>query len=172
MYKWDRALYTEKILKKSSVDKMFTDNAGSSVGYGWFIEKRFNRRVVRMGGRSPGFTSEIQRYVNDDVCIVVLGNNYAPTASPIGNDLAAIVFGERYEIPQIVKPVKPDAKALEPLVGRYQFGSDFFSPGAVATIEKRNDQLVMKLITGASSVLIPQSETTFFDRMFWEAIIF
>lgn len=173
MYKWDRALYTEKILKKGSIDKIFTAHAANSVGYGWFIGKQAGRRVFRMGGRSPGFTTEIQRYVDDDVCIIVLGNNYAPTASPIANDLAAMVFGEKYETPKLVKPLKLDEKFLEPLVGSYKFGSDFFVPGAIATIEERGGQLKMALNTGAGVVtLLPQSETKFFDRVFWEEIIF
>ncbi|MDT4897611.1 MAG: hypothetical protein QOH25_2688 [Acidobacteriota bacterium] len=172
MYKWDRALYTEKILKKSSLDKIFTVHADNSVGYGWFLGKRLNRRLINMGGRSPGFTSEIQRYVDDNVCIIVLGNNYAPTASVISNDLAAIVFGEHYEIPKIVKPLKLDEKMSEAFPGRYQFGTDYFVPGAIATIEKRNDQLIMKLSTGANVVLLPQSDMTFFDRVFWETILF
>ncbi|MGA9994189.1 MAG: serine hydrolase, partial [Pyrinomonadaceae bacterium] len=172
MYRWDRALYTEKILKKSSVDQIFTAHAAASVGYGWFIGKQANRRVFRMGGRSPGFTTEIQRYVDDDVCIIVLGNNYAPTASPIANDLAAMVFGEPYKIPSLMKPVKLDEKVLEPLVGRYKFGPDYFVPGAIASIEKRDGQLNMALSTGASVTLLPQSDVRFFDRVFWDEIIF
>ena len=49
---WDRALYAEKILKKSSLQQMFTEQ------YGWFYGKRLNRTVVRMNGRSPGFNSD------------------------------------------------------------------------------------------------------------------
>src|SRR5437763_6894778 len=70
LFRWDRALYTEKVLKKSSSQQMFTEQ------YGWFYGKRLNRNVVRMNGRSPGFNSEFQRYVDDDVCIVVLANTY------------------------------------------------------------------------------------------------
>jgi hypothetical protein len=172
LYKWDRALYTEKILKKNSLDVIFTAHADNSVGYGWFLGKRLNRRLINMGGRSPGFTSEIQRYVDDNVCIIVLGNNYAPTASPISNDLAALVFGEPYEIPRIVKPLKLDEKTSDAFVGRYQFGTDYFVPGAIATIEKRSGQLIMKLSTGANVVLLPQSDLKFFDRVFWETILF
>ncbi len=165
LYKWDRALYTEKILKKATIEKIFAE------GYGWFDSKRFNRRAIRMSGRSPGFQSEIQRYVDEDICVIVLGNNYAPTASLIAEGLAAITLNEKYEIPKVAKPVKLNPKIFDAYVGRYQFGSDFFVPGGIYTIEKRNDQLFMttKVI---NDTLTPQSETEFFDRTFWATIIF
>ena len=165
LYRWDRALYTEKILKKSSLAQMFKEE------YGWFNGKRLNRNVVRMNGRSPGFQSEIQRYLDDDVCIIVLSNNYAPTSSVIATDLARMVFGEKYEIPKLVKPPRLDAKVLDAYVGRYQFGPDFFVPRGSYTIERRNDQLVVNN-PGAFATLVPQSETEFFDRPFWSMIIF
>jgi len=165
LYKWDRSLYTEKILKKATIEKMFRE------GYGWFDSKRFNRRAIRMNGRSPGFQSEIQRYVDDDICVIVLGNNYAPTASLIAGGLAAITLGEKYEIPKLAKPVKLDPKIFDAYVGRYQFGADFFVPGGIYTIEKRNDKLFITTI-GRSRHMTPQSETEFFDRAFWAMIIF
>ena len=165
LYKWDRSLYTEKILKKATIEKMFAE------GYGWFDSKRFNRRAIRMNGRSPGFSSEMQRYIDEDICIIVLGNNYAPTASLIAGGLAAITLGEKYEIPKLAKPVKLDPKIFDAYVGRYQFGSDFFVPGGIYTIEKRNDQLFITTI-GLNDNLTPQSETEFFDRAFWAMIIF
>ena len=165
LYKWDRSLYTEKILKKATIEKMFNES------YGWFNSKRFNRRAIRMNGRSPGFQSEIQRYVDNDICVIVLGNNYAPTASLIAEDLAAITLGEKYEIPEIDKPVNLDPKIFDAYVGRYQFGSDFFVPGGIYSIEKRNNQLFI-VAKGLNDTLTPQSETKFFDRTFWDTIIF
>jgi len=76
LYRWDRSLYTDKILKKSSRDQMFNN------GYGWFAGKRLNRNVVRMNGRSPGFNSEMQRYVDDDVCIIVLARKTSTFDGP------------------------------------------------------------------------------------------
>lgn len=165
LLRWDRALYGEKILKKSSLQQMFTEQ------YGWFYGKRLNRTVVRMNGRSPGFNSDFQRYVDDDVCIIVLANTYVPTASVIGSDLAKIVFGEPYEVPKLVKPVQVDAKELALYAGRYQFGPDFFVPRGVYAIEEKNGELLL-VAPGANATLVPQSETEFFDRPFWSMIVF
>ncbi|RKY89783.1 hypothetical protein DRQ09_00790 [candidate division KSB1 bacterium] len=74
MYKWDRTLYTEKLLRKNSINKIFTMYA-DNFGYGWFIRKKFNRKVIYINGRSPGFSTYLARYIDDDMCIIVLGNN-------------------------------------------------------------------------------------------------
>ncbi len=124
-----------------------------------------------MNGRSPGFNSDFQRYVDDDVCIIVLANTYTPTASIIGSDLAKIVFAEPYEVPKLVKPPSVDARVLESYAGRYQFGPDFFVPRGVYAIEEKNGELLM-VAPGADATLVPQSETEFFDRPFWSMIVF
>jgi len=77
LYKWDRALYTDKILSKKFTDKMFT-NLYRSYWYGWFIDTQFNRQRIYFTGRSPGFTAYIGRYPAENICIIVLGNNYVP----------------------------------------------------------------------------------------------
>ena len=165
LYKWDRALYTEKILQKTSLQQMF------SAEYGWFNGKRVNRNVVRMNGRSPGFQSDFQRFIDDDACVIVLSNNYSPTASAIAGDLAKMVFGEKYDVPALVKPPQLDARVLDAYVGHYKFGPDFFVPNGAYSIEKQNGQLVVNN-PGAYATLVPQSETEFFDRPFWSTIIF
>ena len=165
LYRWDSALYTERILKKSSLTQMFAEQ------YGWFSGKRLNRNVVRMNGRSPGFNSDIQRYVDDDVCIIVLANTYVPTASVIGSDLAKIVFGEPYEVPHLVKPPTINAKLLSAYAGRYQFGPDFFVSRGIYAIREKNGELLM-VAPGADTTLVPQSESEFFDRPFWSMIVF
>ena len=38
LYKWDQALYTEKLVSKATLDAIFTPNL-SDYGYGWQIEK-------------------------------------------------------------------------------------------------------------------------------------
>ena len=165
LYRWDRALYTERILKKSSLATMFKEE------YGWFSGRRLNRNVVRMNGRSPGFNSDLQRYVDDDVCIIVLANNYVPTAGVIANDLAKMVFGESYETPKLVKPPRIDPKTYDAYAGSYQFGPDFFVPNGVYKIERKGDQLLI-VAPGADATLVPQTAMEFFDRPFWSMIVF
>jgi len=79
--KWDAALYTEKLLKQSSLDQMWTpaklknghpNNDG--YGFGWFIGDRHGHRVISHDGAWQGFKTAIARYVNDQLTVVVLAN--------------------------------------------------------------------------------------------------
>jgi CubicO group peptidase (beta-lactamase class C family) len=168
LYKWDRALYTEKILTKRSLDRIFTDYDGW--GYGWSVRKHFGRPVTVITGRSPGFTSSLERFIADDVCIIVAGNNYSGVSQAMADDLAAIVFGEKYEAPQRVTHLSPSA--LASYTGKYQFGEDFtYNPGAAVTVEQRGDELVME--NGADNTfLLPQSDTRFLDRLYGGTVTF
>ncbi|HEX6505586.1 MAG TPA: serine hydrolase domain-containing protein [Terriglobales bacterium] len=79
--KWDAALYTEKLLKRSSLEQMWTPvklkngqpNSGH-YGFGWFIESIGGKRVVRHEGEWQGFTTFITRHVDDKTTVVVLTN--------------------------------------------------------------------------------------------------
>ncbi|MGP0020148.1 MAG: serine hydrolase domain-containing protein [Candidatus Sulfotelmatobacter sp.] len=79
--KWDAALYTDKLLKRSSFDLMWTPvklkngqpNKGD-YGFGWFIEQRAGHRCIHHDGSWQGFETAIDRYVNDQLTVVALTN--------------------------------------------------------------------------------------------------
>jgi len=78
--KWDAALYTEKILKKSALDQMWTAvklNNGTTYpyGFGWSVDTVSGHRQFHHGGSLPGFRSEITRFVDDKITVVVLTNS-------------------------------------------------------------------------------------------------
>jgi hypothetical protein len=79
--KWDAALNTEKLLKRSSLDLMWTPiklNGGQvnsgHYGFGWFIESTNGHRVIEHEGAWQGFNTNISRYVDDKLTVVVLTN--------------------------------------------------------------------------------------------------
>lgn len=79
--KWDAALYTEKLLKKSSLEQMWTvanlkngqPNKGN-YGFGWFIDDRHGHRCIHHDGAWQGFQTAIDRYVDDQLTVVALSN--------------------------------------------------------------------------------------------------
>ena len=79
--KWDAALYTEKLLKRSSLDEMWTvaklnngqPNSGH-YGFGWFVVTKNGHRVVEHEGAWQGFETQISRFVDDKLTVVVLTN--------------------------------------------------------------------------------------------------
>ncbi len=78
LLKWDRALYTEKLVSKATLEEAFTPavlNNGDTTdyGFGWFIEQKGT--VVKHSGGWLSFSTYIQRDIADDKCLIILCNN-------------------------------------------------------------------------------------------------
>ncbi len=77
--KYDAALYTEKLLKKSTLKQMWTNarlNNGQVIDHGLgfgMTPFQGHRRVGHSGG-APGFATSISRFVDDKVTVIVLTN--------------------------------------------------------------------------------------------------
>ena len=79
--KWDAVLYDESLLKRSSLDAIFTTfrlNNGEpneeGYGFGWFIKEANGRRIIEHTGNWGGFTSVMSRYVDDGFSVIVMCN--------------------------------------------------------------------------------------------------
>ena len=81
LLKWDRALYTEKLVKKATLEEAFTaaklkNGLPSLYGFGWALETHpLLGRVVRHSGNNPGYRTHIIRYIDADKTIILLCNN-------------------------------------------------------------------------------------------------
>jgi CubicO group peptidase (beta-lactamase class C family) len=108
LYKWDQALYTEKILPRAALNLMWTEVI-SNYGYGWMVSKPSptagrlppwvvpgHFQVVHPGSIN-GFSSEICRFPDDHTTVIVLAN--LEDAVPIGPELAAKVFHQNFALP-------------------------------------------------------------------------
>lgn len=100
--KWDAALYTEKLLKRSSLDQMWTPvklkngqpNKGN-YGFGWFIEQRHGHRCIQHDGAWQGFETAIDRYVDDKLTVVALSNLEAAQPGKITQHVAEMYLAEK-----------------------------------------------------------------------------
>jgi CubicO group peptidase (beta-lactamase class C family) len=95
--KWDAVLYTEKVLTRSSLDQMWTKTAlkgGSSrdYGFGWSVGDYRGHKLIGHGGGIHGFTTDIARFVDDKLTVIVLTNLSGGSANPatIARGIAAI----------------------------------------------------------------------------------
>jgi CubicO group peptidase (beta-lactamase class C family) len=95
---WDQALDTEKLVSKKSLERIFTPFK-SDYAYGWFVAKKHNRKYIGHAGGINGFATMIERYPDGKVAVIVLSNVEGSAVGPAARDLAAIVFGEKYEMP-------------------------------------------------------------------------
>ena len=98
LLRWDRALYTEKLLSQKWLDKLFTPDP-SGYNYGWFIDSKGRRLKIYHEGSNPGFAAFIVRYPADKTCVVVISNLEAAPVRQIAYDLAALLFGEKITAP-------------------------------------------------------------------------
>jgi CubicO group peptidase (beta-lactamase class C family) len=99
--KWDAALYTDKLLKSADLTQMWTvaplrngkPNSGH-YGFGWFIESRNGHRVVEHEGQWQGFETQISRYVDERLTVVVLTNLGSAEPRRIADAVAAIYLAK------------------------------------------------------------------------------
>ncbi len=100
LYKWDQALYTDRLVSKATLGSIFTSivslisrEAGEAwYGYGWEISQQDGHRVIWHEGMVWGFASYLARYPDDQLTIIVLSNVDTSNAAQAGRELAAVVF--------------------------------------------------------------------------------
>jgi len=104
--KWDAVLYTEKLLKRSSLDQMWTpvklkngQPNKESYGFGWFVGERHGHRVISHDGAWQGFETTIARYVNDQLTVVVLANLAGSKPGEIAEHVADMYLSNSSDVP-------------------------------------------------------------------------
>lgn len=122
---WDQALSGETLLRKASLDRMFTAaklKSGLSVhyGYGMGVFELAGRRVQTHGGDIPGFTTNITRVPAERLFVAILSNNDA--SSPRPDDVALRIVAKALGQPiENIKTIPLDPKALADYPGVYRF---------------------------------------------------
>jgi len=157
LYLWDQALYTEKLATKESLETSLTPFKGN-YGYGWCIGESYNHNFVGHGGGIDGFSTDIVRYPDDKICIIILSNLEYAHPSGISNKIAAVLFGKRYELPKKHVIVKVDPQIYDQYVGKYKLREKFF-----ITVTKENDKLITQATEQGKIEIFPESETVFFN---------
>jgi CubicO group peptidase (beta-lactamase class C family) len=99
LYRWDQVLYTEQLISQESLNVMFTPQAmlsklGMNYGYGWFVREVNKQLVLSHSGRIEGFATEMRRYPDDKVTIIILSNRDTTNVITVGDQITQAVFGE------------------------------------------------------------------------------
>ncbi len=158
--KWDAALYSDRILKATTRELMWTPvklNNGSTYpyGFGWELNAVAGHKRVSHSGSLPGFRATIARFADDKLTIIVLTN--ADLSNP-----GSITMGiaEAY-LPELNPPrtaARVDPKIFDAYVGQYQ-------PNAVITLtitREGNKLMFQQSASPDKEELLPESETNFF----------
>ena len=128
---------------------------------------------MRSAGRSPGYTSSVERYLDDGTTVIILSNSYSPVAqdSVFLTGIHAAVFGKAPAPPALL-PVAVRTGSLEQLAGKFQMPGDYFVPDARVELIDRDDRLEAVWANGARNTIYPVGPNRFLDRNFWADVSF
>jgi CubicO group peptidase (beta-lactamase class C family) len=114
LYRWNEALARDgKLLAADSLKQMFNEypeatNLGQHYGYGVVISRqKFGRLLYYHGGGVEGFSSSIQRYPKEGVCIIVLSNLSSYKPWDLGDHIASDVFEQPLPAAYLTHPRIP-----------------------------------------------------------------
>lgn len=117
LLKWDRALYSDKLLNVREREMLFapaTDNSGNEVpyGFGWMVrnDPKYGRIASHSGGW-PGYVTYIERQLDRDRTIIILQNLHVPGMSARAEKVRKIINGEGFSA--------LSAEAITQYVGTY-----------------------------------------------------
>jgi CubicO group peptidase (beta-lactamase class C family) len=168
--KWDEALYGTRLLKQSSLDRIWTVfalNDGkpnpANYGFGWEMNTLNGHKVIEHGGAWQGFTCDISRYVDDSLTVVVLTNLDAGHARPtrIAHTVAGLVNPALMPPPpKEHKEIAVDAKVFDGYVGRYQLNPDF-----VLTVTREGDHLFVQATGQPKFEVFAESDRDYFLKV-------
>ncbi|MEO6390658.1 MAG: serine hydrolase domain-containing protein [Pyrinomonadaceae bacterium] len=117
MIKWDAALNSDKILPKAVLESMWTatkltDGSETGYGFGWGVQTKKGHRVISHSGGIDGFSTDIQRLVDDQVTVIVLANSDTAQAERISQGIAAIYVPAVAEEPKVaIEDKSPEVTA-------------------------------------------------------------
>ena len=123
LLQWHNALQKNKILSKAQQEKAYTP-VKNKYGYGWGIDTIEGKRKVAHSGGIHGFTTNISRVPEDDVCIVLLSNASNTTLGEITKNIYAILYGKEYNLPKERTAIKLPEEKLKQYEGEYVIRED------------------------------------------------
>lgn len=88
-FKWDQALYTDRLLPQAALQQMWTAGLGD-YGFGWRVDTVDGHRRLHHDGSTSGFRNYVIRYPDDRMTVLVLTNRRGPDAMPLAEAVAAI----------------------------------------------------------------------------------
>jgi tetratricopeptide (TPR) repeat protein len=104
LFKWDRALLTDKILSKEAKGKYYhpvlreNETVNSYYAYGWDVMKT-DRNTTRIwhNGSNNVFYADFYRFIDEGVTIILMTNSWQNSFNDTGRVISKIIFDANYE---------------------------------------------------------------------------
>lgn len=161
LLKWQRAIANKDRLPATAINKLLQRHSladttsNTFYGYGVMLEDSEHGELVAHSGGWPGYTTNLAWYADQDITVIVLSNNNAPSPR-LSDALAGIVHGDSIAMPYEHIPVQLDNDQLTRFEGKYEYRGQSFE------LKVENDSL-FQFIGGRRRLhMIPESETRLF----------
>jgi CubicO group peptidase (beta-lactamase class C family) len=161
LYRWGQALNGGKLLHTETLKRMAVP-VWEHYGYGWELYTMHGHRVVAHSGGIPGYISNFARLPDDDTVIILLSNLGSAASLPMTENLAAILFGQPYQMPSAYTFVTVDPALLADYVGEYS--ATYYGRTSVLKFALEGERLVMRVTGLPDATLSALSDTKFFAR--------
>ena len=163
LYKWNRVLLENKLVKKSTLEKAFqryklTDGKETDYGYGWFFLNIQGQPTVEHGGGIDGFLTSSIYIPSHDVFVAVFSNSTGQSPELIAAKLAAVTIGKPYEY----KEIAFDKSSADAHVGVYENNE-----GTMMNVYSEGDKMFTEFPDGNTKQLKPfEKDKYFYDDFF------
>lgn len=118
LFKWDQALYTNKLVSQALLVQAFNpavlnNGTNSPYGLGWMIKNDSSAKIVYHTGGSGGYRTYIERDLDHHNAIIILTNIENSPRREISQAIKNILKNEPYELPKISIATKMYAIRIE-----------------------------------------------------------
>ncbi len=174
LFRWNEALFGEKVLSRASLQAAFTpvvttedpDKArDEGYGYGFAVGRTRGLRTISHGGGLQGFRSHLLRLPDERFTVVVLSNSLPSLpgldVGSLADEISELYLGDRMQdrtAPAVDASVS--SAAYDDYLGQYDYGM------AILTVTRQGDHLFAQLSGQPSFEIFPKAR----DEFFWKAV--
>jgi hypothetical protein len=136
---------------------------GQNYAFGWVIVTTPEHTLAEHSGGVNGFDTFVIRDPATQLYVIVLSNVENEAAVDLAQGLAAIAYGEPYDMPgqpPAVEAVEVDPAILQKYAGSYQVSADM-----TFTIMAEGGHLFAEVPNQPKFEIFPESETDFFAKI-------
>ena len=159
LYRWDRSLYTEKIISKASLKNAYTRRK-DKYGFGWVIDSAFGKQVYQHGGGIFGFTTFIERSPEEDICIILFDNKGDGGLEKMAAGMNAILHNQPYDLPKEKIAITVDTAILKQYAGEYELAPNF-----ILTVTLEDGKLMVQATGQGKAEVYAEKENFFFLKI-------
>jgi CubicO group peptidase (beta-lactamase class C family) len=169
LYRWNEAVFNGKVLSEKSLKAAFTPlvlNNGTTpsegnYGYGWVFANYRGQEIIQHGGGLHGFISQLSRFPEENLTVVMLTNVTPPQVNINANTLAEFYLWEKMDKQPSYSTLAASNADLKIYEGRYDFKN-----GAVMTITTDGKDLYAQLSNQPKFQIFPSAP----DEYFWKVV--